>query len=69
MITKTKDQFVLYLRERLIPDLRESGCSATAEDFEIACRFIETGDSSIRFCEPVHDEIGSKFFNEWKTKP
>lgn len=35
-----RESFVEYLRETLIPDLRESGFDATADDFETACRFI-----------------------------
>ena len=38
---QTREQFVRYLRETLIPDLKESGSDYTAADFEAACRFIE----------------------------
>lgn len=31
----------LWLRETLIPDLRESECDATADDFEMCVTFIE----------------------------
>jgi len=36
----TKDKFVGYLENTLIPDLKESGMDATAEDFETAVKFI-----------------------------
>ena len=38
---ETAEDFVEYLKERLIPDLRESGSEYTAQDFEDACEFIE----------------------------
>jgi hypothetical protein len=34
-------ELVIYLRNRLIPDLRESGSEATADDFEDACTHLE----------------------------
>jgi hypothetical protein len=37
----TRDEFVAYLRETLIPDLRADGRHATASDFEAAILFIE----------------------------
>lgn len=36
-----RGEFVAYLRDTLIPDLRESGRHATAEDFLAAVAFIE----------------------------
>ncbi len=36
-----RDEFVRYLVETLIPDLRISGSDATADDFEAAVAFIE----------------------------
>lgn len=37
---RTKADFVAYLQETLIPDLRESGKDATADDFETLILFI-----------------------------
>jgi len=37
----TREEFVDYLEGSLIPDLRESGRNATADDFEVAVAFIE----------------------------
>ena len=37
----TRDTFVDYLKGTLIPDLRESGSDATADDFMVAVAFIE----------------------------
>jgi len=36
----TREDFLAYLDECLIPDLLESGLEATAEDFRTACQFI-----------------------------
>lgn len=36
-----RSDFVQYLRETLIPDLRESGNDATAADFEACVLFME----------------------------
>lgn len=38
---KAKENFVDYLEGTLIPDLKESGRTATAEDFETAVRYIK----------------------------
>lgn len=37
----TREEFIAYLRETLIPDLRESGRDATADDFQTAIEFME----------------------------
>lgn len=37
----TRERFIEYLREQLIPDLRESGSDAMADDLEAAAAFIE----------------------------
>jgi hypothetical protein len=37
----TRQEFCNYLRTTLIPDLRESGSEATADDFETALKFID----------------------------
>ena len=36
-----REQFIAYLRTTLIPDLRETGMTATAADFEACCLFME----------------------------
>jgi len=38
-----KQDFISFLKHTLIPDLKESGMDATAEDFETAVYFIEGG--------------------------
>lgn len=40
----TRQEFLRYLRETLIPDLRDSGSYATAADFCAAVLFIEGAD-------------------------
>ena len=37
---RSREDFVSFIRETLIPDLRESGRDATADDFETCCRFM-----------------------------
>lgn len=37
----SSEEFVSYLEDTLIPDLRESGSDATADDFEEAVFWIE----------------------------
>lgn len=37
---ESKESFVNYLRETLIPDLRESGMNATADDFETCITYM-----------------------------
>jgi thymidine kinase len=44
----TADEFVKYLRETLIPDLRESGHEFTAEDFETAVRLLSASAQPVR---------------------
>jgi hypothetical protein len=39
----SKQDFVEYLTDTLIPDLKESGMDATAEDFETAVHFMKGG--------------------------
>jgi hypothetical protein len=41
MPTTEIEQFVAYLRETLIPDLRTSGFDATADDFEKCVEIID----------------------------
>jgi len=45
-----RDRFIQYLREQLIPDLRESGREFTANDFETACRFMESDADQVEEC-------------------
>jgi hypothetical protein len=40
---RNKEEFVSYLESTLIPDLRESGRDATADDFQTAVYFIRQG--------------------------
>jgi hypothetical protein len=40
-VKHTRESFIRYLRNTLIPDLRESGREFTAEDFETAIAFME----------------------------
>ena len=42
---KTKTQFIHFLEETLIPDLKESGMDFTAEDFETAVYFMKEHDA------------------------
>lgn len=39
-----RDEFVAYLEDTLIPDLKEAGQEKTAIDFEIAIEFINNPD-------------------------
>ena len=39
--TLTKEEYIAYLETTLIPDLRESGMEATAEDFETAVMLLK----------------------------
>tara|TARA_R100000700_G_scaffold17252_1_gene23831 strand:- start:4438 stop:4575 length:138 start_codon:yes stop_codon:yes gene_type:complete len=41
---ENKADFVEYLETNLIPDLKESGLEATAEDFETAVYYIKGGE-------------------------
>lgn len=36
-----RNEFINYLEQTLIPDLKESGHTATAEDFSVAVRFLK----------------------------
>ena len=42
---QTDEEFVAWLRETLIPDLRESGMTSTAQDFEEGIMLAEGGAS------------------------
>ena len=39
----SKQEFIEYLTYTLIPDFKESGLEATAEDFETAVYYMEGG--------------------------
>jgi len=41
---ESKEEFIDYLENTLIPDLKESDHVATAEDFETAVGFMRDGD-------------------------
>jgi hypothetical protein len=40
---ENKEDFIEYLEENLIPDLKDSKLFATAEDFETAVHFMKGG--------------------------
>ena len=50
--------FIEYLKETLIPDLKESGKNSTANDFELAVLFME--NSHICWAEIEVEEPGLK---------
>ena len=37
----TRDSFITYLNETLIPDLIEAGLNATADDFRTSVEFVK----------------------------
>jgi hypothetical protein len=39
-----RENFIVGLRAQVIPGLRELGCHMTADDFELALRFLEDED-------------------------
>lgn len=41
---KTREEFIAWLEEVLIPDLRESGSDPTAETFETCIKWIKKGE-------------------------
>ena len=41
---ENKEDFIEYLEENLIPDLKDSELFATAEDFETAVHFMKGGE-------------------------
>ncbi len=44
----SKEDFCRFIRETLIPDLRDSGRDYTADDFETALKFINGADRVVR---------------------
>ena len=42
-----REDFIKFLKETLIPDLKDSGNYATAEDFETAVFFMDTIPTTI----------------------
>lgn len=44
----SKEEFCKYLREVLIPDLKDSGSDFTADDLETALKFIDGADHVVR---------------------
>ena len=44
----SKEEFCLFIRETLIPDLIDSGSEFTADDFKTALKFIEGADRVVR---------------------
>ena len=54
-MTRPAVEFVRYLRETLIPDLRDSGREFSADDFEEACQIICNLNGVIRMmANPVN---------------
>ncbi len=54
---QSKAEFIAYLQETLIPDLRESGRDATAADFEAAVLFM-TGSNVVRIENDTATHVG-----------
>lgn len=53
----TRDEFVEYLQNQLIPDLMDSGHEATADDFKVAVHFIMQAKTDLATAnEAVYDE-------------
>ena len=55
----TRGNFIEFLENTLIPDLKESGRHATAEDFETAVFFMKG--------ETVWDEDFNEYIDEYKN--
>lgn len=55
----TRGDFIEFLEETLIPDLKESGRHATAEDFETAVFFMKG--------ETVWDEDLNEYMDEYRN--
>jgi hypothetical protein len=56
MSFSNKTDFIAYLQETLIPDLRESGRDFTADDFETAIRFMQEGTKDLKVAVDVSDK-------------
>jgi hypothetical protein len=39
-----RESFLVFVKSQILPSLRELGAHTTAEDFELALRFIEDED-------------------------
>jgi hypothetical protein len=50
-LTKARREYVEFLDNTLIPDLKESGYEATAEDFEECSRLIRAGKKDAGFAD------------------
>ena len=55
MKPKSKEEFIKYLKNTLIPDLRKSGQEFTAYDFETCIDLIENGIMLYKFEELSED--------------
>ncbi len=53
----TREEFISYLRETLIPDLKESGSEGHVHDYELAIRFMEDEDRQSGPFSDLHQEI------------
>lgn len=51
-----RDEFMLYLEQTLIPDLKESGFMATAHDFETCLSLMDTA-FLIQVIRDLHNNI------------
>jgi hypothetical protein len=54
----TKQEFINYLNDTLIPDLKQNGHEATAEDFEEAIFWLKSKEAEIKDQEKI--AIGQK---------
>lgn len=64
-------QFVSFLEGTLIPDLKESGTEATAEDFEKAVRFIKELAAKLDLVTEVYSKFhaGTESFEDDNIGP
>ena len=56
-------EFVSFLEGGLIPDIKESGTEATAEDFERCCRIIKELDAKLELIK----EVGDAYMADYDT--
>lgn len=57
----TRDEFISYLRNTLIPDLCESGRFCTAADFLVACEFMENPHTSFIQTDGMSEFVERKY--------
>jgi flagellin-specific chaperone FliS len=56
---KSKKDFIRFLTETLIPDLKESGHEFTAKDFERAVRYMQRDSKTIASLRRALKESGA----------